>query len=104
MKQDQDCLSGHGEKIHFSKGQTLFYQGHNPCGIFWIGKGKVSLVHIDQGQEHSEYKEDGVILGMEELMKGEALMYTAIASTDCDVLFIAKAAFTGWLGQYTHLI
>lgn len=100
IRKDQDCLKMHGEPLRFKRGQALFYQGHNPYGIYWISKGEVSLIHTDEGGERMERREKGAILGLEELTRGETYLYTAEASSNCEVIFIDKNMFQEWLDQH----
>lgn len=97
MRQDKESLWANGETLHYKEGQELFYQGHDPCGVYWLRHGKVALIQTEMGREHFEEKSPGAILGLEELLKGEVFMYTARAVTDCKICFMPKIAFLDWL-------
>ncbi|MBI4224511.1 MAG: cyclic nucleotide-binding domain-containing protein [Deltaproteobacteria bacterium] len=99
MRQDQESLWANGESLHYKKGQELFYQGHDPCGVYWIRKGQVALIHTEMGGEHFEEKGPGTILGLEELLKGEAFMHTGRAVNDCEICFIPKIVFLDWMEE-----
>lgn len=99
-KQEKECLLSNGERSHFSKGQVLFYQDHNPSGIYWILSGQIVLIHVENGQEHSEYKSTDDLLGIEELLKGETFRFTAKVLSDCEICFIPKVIFQDWKAQH----
>ncbi|MCK5369775.1 MAG: cyclic nucleotide-binding domain-containing protein, partial [Cyclobacteriaceae bacterium] len=45
-REDLDALSLHKTCIRYKKGQTLFYEGTRPMGLFCINSGKVKVYKI----------------------------------------------------------
>ncbi|MFH1319193.1 MAG: Crp/Fnr family transcriptional regulator, partial [Bacteroidota bacterium] len=79
----------------FKKGQTIFYEGHKPLGIFCISKGKIKihkLGDIGKDQIVRLYKE-GKIFGYRALLSGEYYTDSATALEDSIICFIPKTTF-----------
>lgn len=80
-------------QCHFKSGQTIFYAGNSPLGIFTIQKGLVKLETTSQsGNSHTlRLKSAGDILGYRSLFANENYQATAVAVDDCELCFISKA-------------
>ena len=72
-REDLDALSLHKTCIRYKKGQTLFYEGTRPMGLFCINSGKVKVYKIS-----SEGKEQILKLGK----PGDFLGYRALISEE----------------------
>jgi CRP-like cAMP-binding protein len=72
-KEDMETMSLHKTCIRYKKGQTLFYEGTRPMGLFCINSGKVKVYKIS-----SEGKEQIIKLGK----PGDFLGYRALISEE----------------------
>lgn len=99
---DQSLLCSHPTAINeiekarascsFQAGQTIFYAGNEPLGIYTIQKGVVKLeVTSTGGNAHTlRFLGPGGTLGYRSLFSGENYHATAIAVEDCKLCFIPK--------------
>ncbi len=89
-----------GEALTFRAGQVLFYEGHEPYGIFVILSGLVEEVNSgkDCGREFWSSPQ-GQVLGLSHILNGSPLCCTAVAATDCEVLFIPKTLLEPYFQQ-----
>lgn len=85
-------LSEHKISNNYKKGQTLFFQGNPPFGIFCVNKGKIKISHIGEDGKEALLRiaGDGDILGHRSLFSEEHYSATATALEDCTVCFIDK--------------
>ena len=76
----------------YKKGQTLFYQGNPPFGIFCISHGKIKISHVGLDGKESILRivSDGDILGHRSLFSEENYSATATVLEDSTVCFIDK--------------
>ena len=77
--------------LHFNKGQVIFYQGHQPYGIFVIKSG--SVVFTSQDHEEKEIHllaPQKMPIGIDFIMGNETYPYSAVACSDVVVFFINK--------------
>jgi CRP-like cAMP-binding protein len=72
-REDMETMSLHKTCIRYKKGQTLFYEGTRPMGLFCINSGKVKVYKIS-----SEGKEQIIKLGK----PGDFLGYRALISEE----------------------
>lgn len=77
----------------FKAGQTIFYAGNDPLGLFNIQKGLVKLeVTSSQGAAHTlRLVGPGGVLGYRSLFANEPYHAAAVAVKDCELCFIPKA-------------
>lgn len=78
---------------HFKPGQTIFYAGNDPLGIFTIQSGLVKLeVTSSSGSTHTvRLVGPGGALGYRSLFSGEPYHASAVAVEDCELCFLSKA-------------
>jgi len=77
----------------FQAGQTVFYAGNDPIGIFSVQSGLVKLEVISpSGSAHTiRFVGPGGALGYRSLFASEPYHATAIAVEDCELCFIPKS-------------
>jgi CRP-like cAMP-binding protein len=77
----------------FKAGQTIFYSGNDPLGLFTIQSGLVKLeVTSPNGAAHTlRMVGAGGVLGYRSLFANEPYHASAIAVKDCELCFISKA-------------
>lgn len=95
MEREWEHLLQTSQKLTFRKDQVLFYEGHNPCGVFVIQSGKVRFSR--EGREghschveHTWRSTKGEVLGLHHFLDEAAYCCTCSALKDCRVLFISK--------------
>lgn len=78
---------------HFKPGQTIFYAGNDPLGIFTIQSGLVKLeVTSASGSAHTvRLVGPGGTLGYRSLFSNEPYHASAVAVEDCELCFLSKA-------------
>jgi CRP-like cAMP-binding protein len=77
---------------HFKPGQTIFYAGNDPLGIFTIQSGLVKLeVTSASGSAHTvRLVGPGGALGYRSLFSNEPYHASAVAVEDCELCFLSK--------------
>lgn len=75
----------------YHQGQTLFYEGHMPTGLYILVRGSV-VVGGDSVVE-------AAVLGLEALLNEAAYPATAHALEDCEVAFVDKTIFQEFASQ-----
>lgn len=92
LKAHWDELLETGQKISFSKGQVLFYEGHSPYGIFVLKSGKVrfSVGEKPCPVDHLWKAPKGNGIGLHHFFDQTPFCCTCIALTDCKMVFISK--------------
>src|SRR5436305_1198115 len=74
----------------FKPGQVLFYEGHQPYGLFILIDG---TIEIELTEKKVERINAGAILGINSFMKFSAYTGTAKAITPCKVNFLSKSTY-----------
>lgn len=98
-EQQLAALLEQGETVRFSKGQVLFYEGHEPYGIWVVRSGKVKVVSsgLRCTAEAVWHSRAGDILGMWPLYRGRPFCCTGTAQTRCELVFISKSLVEDFL-------
>lgn len=73
--------------IFFKSGQTLFYEGHKPYGLFIIQEGRV--IFEKSGKAHDESLETK-ILGLQHLISNTPYCASCKAATPVKAIFVPK--------------
>lgn len=82
--------------VDFKRGQTLFYEGHYPNGVFVILSGEL---HFEKGnscksaEEHYSKIDQGKVVGLSQILSDTPSCCSCIAVTDCKTIFISKTLF-----------
>lgn len=76
----------------YKRGETLFYEGHTPQGVYCIKKGKIKIAR--EGFEGKEqiirFAKDGDVVGYRSLLSGERYASSAVALEETTVCFIPR--------------
>lgn len=84
-------LTGQGDRLHFAKGQFLFYQGHEPYGLFWLKKGVVVCLKEKTGSRELECREPhDKLLGLAHLLSETPYCASCRAEGNVEVVFLPK--------------
>ena len=88
-------LSSHKSCVPYKKGQTLFYEGTRPMGIFCINKGKVKVFKMgSNGREQILFiAQPGDFLGYRSMLSEEFYGASATVIEPAAICFIPKADF-----------
>lgn len=83
-----------GEPVRYQAGQSLFYAGHFPLGVFIIRQGSVLLLG-DGAIEIVKAGEcpDMPVLGLAELLAKSFHRATALAMGELEVTFLSRTLF-----------
>jgi CRP/FNR family transcriptional regulator len=89
----------------YKKGQTIFYEGMMPTGVYCLQKGKIKIVrHGSDGKEQIvRIVLEGGLLGIRSLMSG--IRYSASAATleESVVCYVDKKTFFKLSTKYPHI-
>ena len=81
------------ERLDFKTGQTIFYEGHHPYGVYVLRKGRIRLVKKSNDGTEKLLKiiEPTQILGEEAFAENRPFEYGAKAETLVSVSFFSRA-------------
>lgn len=79
----------------YKKGQTIFYEGMEPTGIYCLNKGriKISKNGLDGREQIVRLVVEGDLLGIRALLGGRVYFASATTLDDCIVCYISKMTF-----------
>lgn len=88
-------LSSHKSCVSYKKGQTLFYEGTRPMGIFCINRGKVKVYKMgSNGREQILFiAQPGDFLGYRSMLSEEFYGASATVIEPAAICFIPKSDF-----------
>ncbi len=94
-KDDIETISLHKTCIRYKKGQTLFYEGTRPMGLFCINSGKVKVYKISsEGKEQIlKLSKTGDFLGYRALISEEFYNSSATVIEEAAICYIPKTDF-----------
>ena len=100
-KNDLEVLSQHKTCIRYKKGQTLFYEGTRPMGLFCINTGKVKVYKISsEGKEQIlKLAKPGDFLGYRALISEEFYNSSATVIEEGAICYIPKTDFLNLLNS-----
>ncbi|OGW84381.1 MAG: hypothetical protein A3C35_07140 [Omnitrophica bacterium RIFCSPHIGHO2_02_FULL_46_11] len=88
------------ERVNYKPGQTLFYEGHKPYGIYILRKGRIRLFKKKNGgEELLKIIEPAQTLGEDEFLESKPFAYSAKAETDVSVSFFSRASMHAEKGK-----
>jgi len=92
---DLETLSSHKSCVAYKKGQTLFYEGTRPMGVFCINHGKVKVYKMgSNGKEQILFiSQPGDFLGYRSLLSEEFYGASATVLEQAAICFIPKSDF-----------
>lgn len=81
------------ERLNYKAGQILFYEGHQPYGIYVLRKGRIRLFSKQNGEEDLlKIVEPPQVLGESEFLESKPFGYSAKAETDVSISFFSRAS------------
>lgn len=94
-------LSANKTCIKYKKGQTLFYEGTRPMGIYCINSGKAKVYKLSsQGKEQIiNICNPGDLLGYRAILSEEYYSASATVIEEASICFIPKEDFMGLLNK-----
>lgn len=94
-REDLDTISQHKTCIRYKKGQTLFYEGTRPMGLFCINSGKVKVYKISsEGKEQIlKLAKPGDFLGYRALISEEFYNSSATVIEEGAICYVPKSDF-----------
>ena len=83
------------ERLDFKTGQVIFYEGHQPYGVYVLRKGRVRLFQRpEEGDEKLiQIIEAGYVFGEESFLEDKPYEFSAKAETDISVSFFSRTVF-----------
>lgn len=86
----------------YKKGQTIFYEGQKPHGIYCLNSGKVKIfkIGIDGKEQIVRFITPGELLGIRALISGRDYVASATTLEDSIVCYIEKRAFLRMIVKY----
>lgn len=103
--EEKEFLSeGKGQNF-FRKGQTIFYEGNHPHGLYCVYQGKIKLYKMgDNGKEQIvRLVGTGDLLGYRSLLSNESYRATATVLEDSYLCLLSKRKFTELLDTNSKL-
>ena len=96
---DLEKLSLNKSCIRYKRGQTLFYEGTRPMGLFCLNSGKVKVYKLSsQGKEQIiNIAKPGDFLGYRAILSEEFYSASATVLEDAAICFIPREDFLGLL-------
>lgn len=94
LKKKWPSLVKQGQPLKFHKGQVLFYEGHDPYGVFVVQTGKIRFERMERnlcGEEHLWTAPQGEVIGLQPFFDEHPYCCSCLALSDCEVLFIPKS-------------
>lgn len=94
-KPDLDIISSHKTCIKYKKGQTLFYEGTRPLGLFCVNSGKVKVYKVSsEGKEQiMKLAKPGDFLGYRALISDEFYNSSATVIEEGAICYIPRVDF-----------
>jgi len=95
LPEDMDELVGQKISTVYKKGQTIFYEGMIPTGIYCLHKGKIKITKrgIDGKEQIVRFVLEGGLLGIRSLMGGHKYSASATTLEESVVCYIDKKTF-----------
>ena len=88
------------ERYNCKAGQVLFYEGHQPYGIYVLRKGRIRLFRKHNGDEDLlKIIEPVQILGESEFLESRPFAYSAKAETEVSISFFGRASIRAEKGK-----
>ena len=94
-------IAQHKSCIRYKKGQTIFYEGTRPMGLYCINSGKVKVYKLSaEGKEQIlRLSKSGDFLGYQALISEEFYNASATVLEEGAICFIPKANFLNIMNQ-----
>ncbi len=94
-KADLEIISSHKTCIKYKRGQTLFYEGTRPLGLFCVNSGKIKVYKVSsEGKEQIiKLAKPGDFLGYRALISDEFYNSSATVIEEGAICYIPRADF-----------
>lgn len=94
-KEEFQCYKSSKKELNFQKGDTIFEDGEQPKGVYFIIKGTAKLSKSGSyGKDQIlRFIKEGDMIGYRSLLLGEEFQAKAEAMTDLDAVFIPSEIF-----------
>lgn len=81
-----------GKSFLYKKGQTIFYEGLRPMGVFYIVSGRVKTSRTSPSGKETMIgiTNSGCLLGYNELLNKDFYSYNAVVIEDAEIIFISR--------------
>lgn len=105
MPDDMDELANKKISTVYKKGQTIFYEGMMPTGIYCLYKGKIKISRrgIDGKEQIVRFVLEGGLLGIRSLMGGRKYSASATTIEESVVCYIDSKTFFKLTTKYPHI-
>ncbi|HLF35227.1 MAG TPA: Crp/Fnr family transcriptional regulator [Cyclobacteriaceae bacterium] len=102
--EELETISMHKSCILYKKGQTLYYEGTRPMGLFCINSGKVKVYKItsDGKEQILHLVKPGDFIGYRALISEEFYSASATVIEEAAICYIPKADFLKILNSNPH--
>ena len=90
--------------LHYPTGQTLFYEGHQPYGIYVVHSGTLVLKARKRSRAKKILISAGTAVGLDLIVRGQPYPCTAIIQDDVELSFISRMDLMKRLGKRDTLI
>lgn len=89
------------ERMNYKAGQTIFYEGHYPYGVYVLRTGRIRLFTKKdiEGEKLLKIVEPAQILGEEAFVENKPFDYSAKAETDVSISFFSRASLQAEKGK-----
>ena len=83
------------ERIDYREGQMIFYEGHQPYGLYVLRRGRVRLFqkHPNGEEKLIQVVEPGYLFGEKAFLENVSYDASAKAETDASVSFFSRMVF-----------
>jgi CRP/FNR family transcriptional regulator len=102
---DLQVVSSSKSCRHYAKGETIFYAGDQPSGLFCIHRGIVKLYKVgrDGREQILRLAREGDIIGYQSLLSGNRYSKCAVPIADALICHIPKSTFFSLLSTNNRL-
>jgi CRP/FNR family cyclic AMP-dependent transcriptional regulator len=99
-------LAARAEEQHLTSGEMLFFSGEPAMGLFVVVDGNIRAFqqNLEGREQVMHIDSSGATLGDVPVFDDGPYPASAVAQTDCDVLFISKQAIEQFCLQYPHFV
>jgi len=104
-EEDLNLLTSEKVTNMYKKGQTIFYEGMMPTGIFCLNSGIVKIAKrgVDGKEQIVRFVRGGGLLGIRALLGSRKYSASATTLDDSTVCYINKETFFNIADEYTHI-
>ncbi|MBL7686349.1 MAG: cyclic nucleotide-binding domain-containing protein [Deltaproteobacteria bacterium] len=104
IKEKIEALIPSAQVLHYKKGQILFYEGHDPYGLYILKRGRVLFERGGapvSSEKHFLSLKEGQAIHIQNMIRQSPYDCTCKASIDCEFLFISKGLWQHTFESYS---